>query len=616
MQLLIRFARRYPWHTAVMLICLLLGGLAAGVGLSSLLPLIGLAANRSGARTGGGTHGGGSPNALEQAVTRALQVVGLQPTTGVLLAVIVTGMTVKAGLVLLANKQVGYTVAQVATDLRLALIRALLRTRWEYYVHQPVGAFANAVASEARRASEAYLHATMILSLLVEAVVYACVAFLVSWRATLVALVAGAVIVYAFNRLVHVTRRAGTRQTRLTKSLLGRLTDTLQGVKPLKAMARETLIGPLLESETRRLNRALQREVLSKEALRALQEPLIVAFLAAGLYVALTRSTLPLATVIMLALLCAQIVAGLGKVQKEVQRMGACESAFWSLNAMIEQAEAAHEVKPGRTPPVLQREVVLQHASFAYEQRWVLRDACLRVPAGRLTVLVGPSGAGKTTVADLLIGLIEPQAGDVFIDDVSLRILDARLWRAMIGYVPQETFLLHDSVRLNVTLGDPDLTAADVEAALRAAGAWEFVTALPEGPDTMVGERGLRISGGQRQRIALARALARRPRLLILDEATTGLDPATEEGICATLLELRGTMTILAICHQGRLIDIADHVYHVGDGRITPLAPLDEKGATSQAAGGMQPAAAGTSGPELRAGAARGAAPRKWVKGL
>ena len=139
----------------------------------------------------------------------------------------------------------------------------------------------------------------------------------------------------------------------------------------------------------------------------------------------------------------------------------------------------------------------------------------------------------------------------------------------MIGYVPQETLMLHDSVAMNVTLGDPSVSRDDVVAALEAAGAWEFVTALPAGLDTVVGERGLRLSGGQRQRLALARAVVRRPALLVLDEATTALDPVTERSICETLRQLAGSMTLIAICHHGHLVEIADNVYRVGNGRIT-----------------------------------------------
>lgn len=564
MRLLQVFAHAYPKRTVVLVSCLLLAGLAEGIGLSSLLPLVGVI-------TRSDETSAGSASQLEEAVLDGIRTVGLDPTLGVLLTFLVAAVVVKAVLVLLANKQIGYAVAHMSTDLRIRLIRALLRTRWEYYIHQRVGTFANAVASEARRAAQAYLRATTILSLLVQAAVYAAVAVLMSWQATLVAMMAGAVIVGVLARLVRMARRAGNKQTKLAKSLLGRLTDTLAAVKPLKAMGREMLVGPLLEGETQRLNRALERQVLSKTALEALYEPLIIGFLAVGLYGAVARFALPPSTVIVLALLCARIVERLGKVQREYQRMVTCESAFWSLRGMIEKAEAAQEASSGTVVPRLDLHVTLEQVSFAYADHWVLKDASLVVPAGELTVIVGPSGGGKTTVADLIIGLVQPQRGAVCSDGVPLAVLDARRWRAMIGYVPQEGFLLHDTVRNNVALGDPELSTADVDAALEAAGARDFVQALPAGVETVIGERGMRMSGGQRQRIALARALVRKPRLLILDEATTALDPATERAIWATLERHRGRLTILAICHHGALVELADHVYRVEGGVVIPV---------------------------------------------
>jgi ATP-binding cassette, subfamily C, bacterial len=180
--------------------------------------------------------------------------------------------------------------------------------------------------------------------------------------------------------------------------------------------------------------------------------------------------------------------------------------------------------------------------------------------------IAGPSGSGKTTLIDLVIGLLNPDAGTIRIDGVALNTLDRAAWRAGIGYVPQEMFLFHDTIYSNITLGDGGLTRADARAALRAAGAWAFVSALPDGMDTVVGERGSRLSGGQRQRIALARALVRTPRLLILDEVTTALDPRTEAEICATLAGLKGAVTILAVSHQPAIVAVADLVYHLSDG--------------------------------------------------
>lgn len=157
-----------------------------------------------------------------------------------------------------------------------------------------------------------------------------------------------------------------------------------------------------------------------------------------------------------------------------------------------------------------------------------------------------------------------------------MREVDLRLWRNMIGYVPQDTILLHDSILHNVTLGDPKLSINDAEQALRAADAWEFVSGLPEGLSTMVGERGGKLSGGQRQRIVIARALVNRPRLLILDEATSALDRESEDAICETLGGLKGQLTILAISHNRAMVQAADYVYRMTDGTASLLPKEDQ----------------------------------------
>jgi ATP-binding cassette subfamily C protein len=169
----------------------------------------------------------------------------------------------------------------------------------------------------------------------------------------------------------------------------------------------------------------------------------------------------------------------------------------------------------------------------------------------------------------------------VWIDDQPLDELDRHAWRRMIGYVPQENLLLHDSVLRNVTLGDATLTEADAERALRAADAWEFVCGMTGGIHAWVGERGTRLSGGQRQRIMIARALVHRPRLLVLDEATSALDPVSARSLAQTLKGLRGRMTVLAISHQPDLVDAADRVYRMEKGRAILV---EDRGADHHAA--------------------------------
>jgi ATP-binding cassette subfamily C protein len=256
-------------------------------------------------------------------------------------------------------------------------------------------------------------------------------------------------------------------------------------------------------------------------------------------------------------------------LQQNYQWLGIMQSSFWSLRGAIDQATAANETELNAKMPSLNHAITFRNVSFSYGDKPVLRNVFLTIPKGAFIALTGPSGAGKTTVADLIIGLFRPQSGQVSVDDVPVTDLSLKEWRSLISYAPQETIMFHDSIFMNVTLGDPSLSRAEAEEALRAAGSWDFVSSVPGGMDWVVGERGAKLSGGQRQRIAIARSLVRRPKLLILDEATTALDPQTEAVVCETLERLRGQVTIIAISHQPALVNAADEVYHVENLTLT-----------------------------------------------
>jgi ATP-binding cassette subfamily C protein len=559
-----------------MLVALLLAGIAEGIGLSALLPLVSTVV---GSQAGLGPNAATSGSGLEKTVTEALAAIGLTPTLGILLIVFVLTILLKNGLVLVAKKRVGYTVAHVVTDLRLELLRALLVARWEYFLRQPTGTIINAMLTETTRTSKAYQRGATIVALVIQMLVYVGVALLVSWQATLISLAAGLILAYMLKHFIDKARRAGTRQTKLLKSLNRHLADTLQSLKPLKAMAREGQVDSILEKKTNNLNKALQKQVFSREVLKAVQEPLLTIFMALGLYIVLVYWRLPLATTMVLAFLLARIVKQLQKVQQQYQELAILESAYWSLQKTIQGTSQAQETALGSKVPSLKNAIRLEQISFAYQEDWVFRNASLTFPYGLFTAIVGPSGAGKTTIVDLILALLRPQQGEIWIDDLPLEQVDLRSWRRMIGYVPQESLLLHDTVLFNVTLGDPELKEEDVEYALRAAGAWEFVTAMPRGMYSTVGERGGMLSGGERQRISIARALVRKPKLLILDEPTSALDRDSETAICKTLQQLRGAYTILAISHQPALMKAADRAYHLQDGEI---ALVEERSTASK----------------------------------
>ncbi len=561
MELLKAFIRRYPFQSFFLAVALLLAGIADGVGLSSLLPALQLAMSSDAPEA--------AQNPFAQHVHDALATVGITPTLGLLLAVILGAIVVKNTLIFIAEQRIGYIAADVATELRMNLLTAVIASRWSFFTRQSTGSLANAMATEAWRAAQAYVFAVRVLAALIEATVYTAVAVLVSWQATLMCFAAGAAVLSASHVFVRIAHRAGGKQTHWYRSLLGTLSDVLQSVKTFKAMGRDKVAEDVLTFETGKLRGALRRQVLGEAGLEGAQESLLALVIVGGIFVALVSFQVPLATVTFMAVVLGQTLKRIGKVQKQYQKVMTCESAYWALDATIAEAKAHAETGVGIERVDLDKSIEFHGVSFAYGDHRVLDDVSLSISAGVITCLVGDSGSGKTTIADLVIGLITPASGTIRVDGHELADLDIHSWRHSIGYVPQENLLLHDSILHNVALGDPSLKRDDAEHALKISGAWDFVSRLPDGIDSVVGERGTLLSGGQRQRIMIARALAHHPKLLILDEATSALDSATEAGICATLQSLRGQLTILAVSHQSAMADIADAVYRVDAGTLT-----------------------------------------------
>ncbi|MCW2570525.1 MAG: transporter related protein [Frankiales bacterium] len=212
--------------------------------------------------------------------------------------------------------------------------------------------------------------------------------------------------------------------------------------------------------------------------------------------------------------------------------------------------------------------LTVEAVCFSYGDAKVLHEVAFDVTPGRTVALVGPTGAGKSTLASLLVRLVDPGTGAVHFDDIDVRELAPGALADVASLVPQQTFLFDDTVRGNVTLG-AGLSDDDVWAALRVAQAERFVTALPEGLDTVVGERGTTLSGGQRQRLALARAVVRRPRLLVLDDATSSVDPSVEQRILAGLRDSDMACTVVVVAYRRATIALADEVVFLDEGRVT-----------------------------------------------
>ena len=205
-----------------------------------------------------------------------------------------------------------------------------------------------------------------------------------------------------------------------------------------------------------------------------------------------------------------------------------------------------------------------------------LTGVSLVVPARGITAVCGPSGAGKSTLADLLLGLLQPSTGRILVDGEPIAGQRLHAWRQAVGYVPQETFLFHDTIRANLVMARPGAAEAELRTALRGAAAEELVDRLPKGLETVLGDRGVRLSGGERQRLALARALLRQPSILVLDEATSSLDNEIERLIQHALGCLHGQMAIVIIAHRMSTVRIADQIIVLKQGKVAEVGSWED----------------------------------------
>jgi ATP-binding cassette, subfamily C, bacterial len=352
----------------------------------------------------------------------------------------------------------------------------------------------------------------------------------------------------------------------------------LSNIKALKSMDRYRHLVQGLSGLLRRIKRSLITIQLTKHGVTQGSDALVNIMTGAVAYAAYTLfgSTLP--ELLVTGIVFFQIVNNLTKLQKQLQTAVVIEGSYVRTIELIKLAEEQKESHTGNVVPNLRTGCKFEGVTFAHGTAPVISNATFDVPANKITVLQGSSGSGKTTLIDLLIGLNTAQKGKILIGGQSIETIDIKTWRQSIGYVPQDLMLFHDTIHENISLSNPDISTEAILAALDQAGARDFITALPKGIETDVGEMGGRLSGGQRQRIALARALVINPKILILDEVTSALDPETEAEIVSNIASLQGRYTIVVITHRPAWTRIADRLYTISKGHVSsPEKPSKPK---------------------------------------
>ena len=567
-----------PRQTLLALLLLLVTGITEAFGILMIIPLLHLAG------VDGSTGEGGR---IAETIAQATDALGVKLALPGVLALFLALVAVRVAAnwqrnMLITSMRLGF-----ADHVREQLHAAAAGARWEFLLGRRQSDIQQVLASGVNRVASAAFLMLQLTAAVFLALVQLALAVMIAPLLSVAALFVGAVLLAIVHPVGRRARVLGESLTRADRRLFGSMTDFLAGLKISKSHNAEQLhIREFSETVARLRQRQLDYMRMTS-AVQAMLGMGSAAALAALVWYALSRSALTLPELAVMALIFARVIVQLSRLQQHVQQLAyalpACVHAR-EMHQALQQAAETPEQGNGAYM-TLNAAMTLRNVSFAYEAAPpsseeqtssasrpgvpALRGLDLEIPAGRMTVIAGPSGAGKSTLAEILLGLLGP-SGEVLVDGVPLTAANRRRWRRSVAYVPQDPFLFHDTIRANLLMAQPQASDADLRWALRLAAA-DFAAALPQGLDTMVGDRGGRLSGGERQRIALARALVRTPALLLLDEATSQLDADAERRIVAALRALRGRITVVAAAHRPALMEVADRIVLLESGRIAAV---------------------------------------------
>lgn len=463
--------------------------------------------------------------------------------------------------------------ADVEGDLRRRIFRQLMTMSYPQVMRRKVGELA-AYNEQVGWVGQVIQLSNLVAGQLIMTIAYVVVLFWLSWQMTLVAVVAITLLSLSFRRIIRHIRGLGRGFTAAGVALNARTVEFLRGLRLLRTFAREEYairqVDAAVDDGVAYRRRGLTWNATIGPLADALTVTGVALFLLVGYLSLDERGPAVLARLIAFLFVLYRL---LPRIKFINDRLGYINN-YWEfvrrVAEILRSEDKEYAPTGGRPCAGLRQGIVLREVGLRYDdgEPWALRDLSVEIPHGQVVGVVGESGAGKSSLVDLLLGLYRPTTGALEIDGVDLREIDWRQWRDRLGVVTQDSFILHASVRENIAFGRLEAGEQEILAAARAADADGFIRGLAQGYDTVIGDRGYRLSAGQRQRLALARAILRNPEVLILDEATSQLDSRSERAIHGALARLRGGRTILIIAHRLSTLTRADRILVLDRGRL------------------------------------------------
>jgi subfamily B ATP-binding cassette protein MsbA len=561
LQVLFGLTRAYPWALPVIVTLSLAASLAEGLGIGLLIPLLDIVL--------AGTDQAESPSPLSEYLHELASLVDGEHAGLVLVGIIFTLIALKTviavGEVVVSSR----VIARAIHDLRLELASQLFAVSYEYFARLSQGRLVSLLDARTYRAGEALRALANMITSICAVLVFGVLLLLLSWQLTLVVAVMVLPVSLVVRYLGHSAYNYGARLTRAASGMSERILELLVSMRTIRLFNQEALEQDRLDKASSELRRAWWRSSALGESVGALVEllyvPVFLAVVGFAWYLEMGFSS-----VLVFVGLLYRLQGPLRRLDASRVALASQAAAVLDVQSLRDDADKPYLQSGDIRPDGLRESIEFDRVTFRYAGNDVpaLDDVSLVLKAGAITALVGDSGSGKSTLTNLLARLYDPMTGAIRADGVDIREFDLSSWRSLMAFSGQDADLLTGTVRFNIAYGVDAATDADVENAARAVQAHEFITQLPDGYATDVGPRGTQLSGGQRQRIALARAILRRPALLVLDEATNAVDGVTELAIQNAIDQLGRGTTVLVVAHRLNTVSRADQVIVMRAGRI------------------------------------------------
>ncbi|WEK54920.1 MAG: ABC transporter ATP-binding protein [Candidatus Cohnella colombiensis] len=461
--------------------------------------------------------------------------------------------------------------------LRRETYRGLLQSNWDFFMKQRRSDFINALTTEIGRVNGGVTLTLQLLTSFIFTFIQVGIAFLLSPELTVFVIVCGLILTFFSKKFIHRAKSLGQLTIDLSKEFIGGITDQLNGIKDIKINMLEQSRLAWLQQMNGKMQKEQDQYIRLKTSSQFYYQMVSAVLIAAFLFLSVKLLGARIDQLLLIIVIFSRIWPRFTGFQSSLELIASIIPSFQSIIKLQEDCKAAVELNISDTPiqeqETLAFEKVIECREVWYrynrqETQYALQDINLHIPANQMTAIIGRSGAGKSTLIDILMGLVTPESGQIMIDGVELTADRLLSWRRLISYVPQDPFLFHTSTRENLLLVKPDASDEELWEALEFARCAEFIRKLPQGLDTLIGDRGIRLSGGERQRLVLARAILPRPAILVLDEATSALDVENETKIQEALDRLKGKMTLIVIAHRLSTIQNADQVIVMEQGTI------------------------------------------------